>query len=232
MSNICAVIPAAGKGSRMGCNLNKQFIELKGKPIILRTIDVFCSMNLFNRIVVVLREEEILYFEHRVLRGPKYKYKSVCIAKGGETRQDSVLNGLLRCPEHTDIVVIHDGARPLITPDIICSTVEMAKKHKAVITAVPVTDTVKEACEKGVVKKTLDRDRLWAVQTPQVFDYALILKAHEVARQNKLIATDDSRLVEELGVEVKIHKGSYHNIKITTQEDLIIAEQLLSRRGF
>ena len=146
---------------------------------------------------------------------------------GGQTRQDSVYNGLQAISHDSDIVLIHDGARPFVTKEMIVRAVNEIKTCGAVIVAMPVKDTIKTVGEDGFVMNTLDRELLWQVQTPQIFKKDLIIEAHERAKRLSLQATDDSRLVERLGEKVKVIRGSYENIKITTPEDIKIAEEIL-----
>jgi len=219
---VSAVIVAAGKGKRMGLGFNKVFAKVKGKEIIALTIEKFYASSYVNEIVVVVSEDEVEFFKENILK--RYNFNNVKIAKGGEERQFSVYNGLLACSS-SDIVLIHDGARPNIKDDMIKRSIDGALKYGATTLAVPVIDTIK-IVEDGFSVETLNRNKLYAIQTPQTFRYDLILKAHENAIKNGIKATDDATLVEMLGHKVKIIEGSYDNIKVTTPKDILILELL------
>ena len=214
-----AIITAAGQGKRMG--RSKQFIEINGKAVLEWTLAAFQKAEAVDEIVLVVNAEDIE--KARKFKFPKIKR----IVAGGEERQDSVRNGLNALPEDTEMVVIHDGARPMITGEIIKRAVLEAEKNGAVVVGVPVSDTIKKADPKTLeITGTVDRTELWAAQTPQVFKKELILRAFkEGAAKHKV--TDDSMLAEKLGIPVKMVMGSYRNIKITTPEELGIAEKYL-----
>ena len=223
---IAAIVPAAGRGSRMDHRLPKQYLPLGGTPIIARTLMALESFPAIDEILVVVRGEEKEYFHREIVR--KYNLSRVSrIIAGGERRQDSVYNGLESTGEDTAFVAIHDGVRPFITEDIFMETIAQATLHKAAVVAVPVSDTIKVAKRHGFTGTTLPRDRLWAVQTPQVFERGLILEAHRRARKENFMGTDDASLVERMGCPVKVVEGAPENIKITTPGDLIIAEAIL-----
>lgn len=217
-----AIVTAAGHGKRMG--QPKQFIEIGGKPILERTLAVFDGTKVIDEIVLVVNQEDIE-------RAKKFKFaKLKQVVAGGEERQDSVYNGLKVLPEDCEIVAIHDGARPFITPEIIEKAVEEAKEFGAVVVGVPVKDTIKSVNSNQLtVTSTLNRDGLWAAQTPQVFKKEIILRAYEEG-VSKHQATDDAMLVEKLGIAPKMVMGSYQNIKITNSEDLKIAKGILGNR--
>ena len=203
------VIVAAGTGSRMNMGISKQFIKLEGKEII----------------VVVVKEDESEFFKKEIL--DKYNFKNVKIAYGGKERQDSVYNGLKLLDEKCDVVLIHDGARPFVSDKIIDKSIEEAKEHKAIVVGVPVKDTIKVIDNDKNIVDTPNRSVLWAVQTPQTFDYNILIDAYKDAFKNKFYGTDDAMLVERIGYKVKMLEGSYNNIKITTQEDLNVGSQIL-----
>ena len=228
MESIIAVIPAAGQGKRMKSELNKQYLSLLNKPILAHTLDVFQDCDLITEIIVVVREDEKDYCRREVI--DKYNYNKVsALVKGGQSRQESVYNGL-QSIDKADYILIHDGARPLLTNEILCESINQVKKHKAVGVAVPVKDTIKKVDNKGYVEKTPVRDKLWAIQTPQAFEYNLVSEAYSRAIKEDFSGTDTSMLVERLGHKVKLIKGSYENLKITTPEDLINAEAIIKRR--
>ena len=219
------VIVAAGTGSRMNMRINKQFIKLEGKEIIAYTIEKFYNNSNIEDIVVVVKEDESEFFKKEIL--DKYNFKNVKIAYGGKERQDSVYNGLKLLDEKCDVVLIHDGARPFVSDKIIDKSIEEAKEHKAIVVGVPVKDTIKVIDNDKNIVDTPNRSVLWAVQTPQTFDYNILIDAYKDAFKNKFYGTDDAMLVERIGYKVKMLEGSYNNIKITTQEDLNIGSQIL-----
>ena len=219
------VIVAAGTGSRMNMGINKQFIKLEGKEIIAYTIEKFYNNSNIEDIVVVVKEDESEFFKKEIL--DKYNFKNVKIAYGGKERQDSVYNGLKLLDEKCDVVLIHDGARPFVSDKIIDKSIEEAKEHKAIVVGGPVKDTIKVIDNDKNIVDTPNRSVLWAVQTPQTFDYNILIDAYKDAFKNKFYGTDDAMLVERIGYKVKMLEGSYNNIKITTQEDLNIGSQIL-----
>lgn len=224
-----AIILAAGRGTRMNQNINKMFLPLKGKPLIAHTLEVFYSLDIIQGIVLVVSPGEEDMMREKVLDvyPPKKPIKLVC---GGAERQHSVYNGLKDLPSDTQLVAIHDGARPLITPQVIERSFEVAKKWGAAVAGMPVKDTIKLVDPSGKVKDTPDRNYLWLVQTPQTFSYPLIMEAHDKATRDNFLATDDSSLVERLGRDVYMIEGGYENLKITTPEDIAIAEGILTAR--
>ncbi|WP_352419807.1 2-C-methyl-D-erythritol 4-phosphate cytidylyltransferase [Proteiniborus sp.] len=225
---ISVVIAASGMGKRMNSNINKQYLLLREKPILAYTIEKFDNNEYIDEIVIVAREEEKEYCFNEVIK--KYAFGKVTnIVGGGAERQDSVYKGLLAVNSLCNIVLIHDGVRPFVRNEDIINSIDGAANYNACVIGVPVKDTIKIVDAKKDIIDTPERRYLWAVQTPQSFSYELILKAYKEAMQKKIIATDDSMLVEKLGHRVKIIEGSYSNIKITTPEDLKIAELLLSQ---
>lgn len=219
------VIVAAGKGTRMNMDLNKQYVEIAEKPVLARTIQAFEDCAHIGEIVIVVNKQDILYCKQNII--DVYGFEKVkALVSGGDERQKSVYNGLKEVGELCDIVLIHDGARPFIDEDSIIGSIEAAREYGAACVGVPVKDTIKSADFDGNIKDTLDRSMLWAIQTPQVFKYELIMEAHRRAEEQGFLGTDDSVLVERLGIKVRLVKGSYDNIKITTREDLIIAEAI------
>ncbi|GKZ04117.1 MULTISPECIES: 2-C-methyl-D-erythritol 4-phosphate cytidylyltransferase [Paraclostridium] len=219
------VIVAAGTGSRMKKDINKQFIKLKNKEIVAHTIEKFYNSENIDDIVVVIREDEEEYFNKNIKE--KYGFTNIKVAHGGNERQDSVFNGIKMLKKECDVVLIHDGARPFVTDDIIKRSINKANEHNAIVVGVKVKDTIKVVSDNGNIVDTPNRSYLWAVQTPQVFKYDIITKAYEDAYNNNYYGTDDAMLVERIGYNVKMIEGSYNNIKITTQEDLEFGEQIL-----
>ncbi|WP_195337001.1 2-C-methyl-D-erythritol 4-phosphate cytidylyltransferase [Paraclostridium bifermentans] len=219
------VIVAAGTGSRMKKDINKQFIKLKNKEIVAHTIEKFYNSENIDDIVVVIREDEEEYFNKNIKE--KYGFTNIKVAHGGNERQDSVFNGIKMLKKECEVVLIHDGARPFVTDGIIKRSINKANEHNAIVVGVKVKDTIKVVSDNGNIIDTPNRSYLWAVQTPQVFKYDIITKAYEDAYNNNYYGTDDAMLVERIGYNVKMIEGSYNNIKITTQEDLEFGEQIL-----
>lgn len=219
------IILSGGRGKRMGSDISKQFISLNDKPILYYTIKKFMDNKLIDEIILVLPKDEIDYCKREVLE--KNGLKVDKIVEGGKERQDSVFNGL-KAIEETDIVLIHDGARPFVTDKIIEEGISSAKKFKAAAPGVMPKDTIKIRDKDGLSKETLKREELVAVQTPQVFDYNLILECHTKVKENNIKVTDDTMVVEKFGHRVFLYDGEYTNIKITTPEDLILAKYLAS----
>jgi 2-C-methyl-D-erythritol 4-phosphate cytidylyltransferase len=219
-----AVIVAAGESQRMG-GVDKVLALLGGKPVLARTIDVFQNCNSIDQIVIVLSEQNLEPGKRLVAEQGWSKVTDVC--PGGRRRQDSVVAGLSRLKD-CYWVVIHDGARPLLTENLISCGLNEARETGTAVAAVPVTDTIKAAGDDRIVRQTPSRQNLWAVQTPQVFGYHIIAEAYRRATGE---VTDDASLVEQLGGKVKLYMGSYDNIKITTPDDLVLAEVLWQKRG-
>lgn len=221
------VIVAAGSGSRMKRDINKQFIKLDGKEIIAYTIEKFYKSEDIDDIVIVIKENEEKYFIENIIN--KYGFDNIKLAYGGKERQDSVYNGIKKLNRNCEIVLIHDGARPFVNEDIIKNSIEEAKENNAVVVGVPVKDTIKIVNSDGNIVDTPNRSLLWSVQTPQSFKYEIITKAYEYAYSNDYYGTDDAMLVEHIGYNVKMIEGSYDNIKITTEEDLHFGIQILNK---
>lgn len=210
---------AAGSSQRMG-EMDKVFALLAGQPILARAVDPFERCHSVHEVVVVVSRKNLEQCRQLVTEHKWSKITEVC--PGGKRRQDSVAIGLSRL-SYCGWVVIHDGARPLLTVDLIERGLEAARQTGAAVAAVPVTDTIKVAGPDRLVKETPPRPNLWAVQTPQVFRFDIIAEAY---RQAKVEVTDDASLVEQLGYRVKLYMGSYANIKVTTPDDLALAEVL------
>lgn len=225
--NISAIIVAGGSGLRMQSAIRKQYLEIGGRAILGHTLSVFVNCSLISDICLVIPIEDHDYCMEHVVK-PLHSSKPIRLVEGGAERQQSVYNGLKSLdlmPD--DLVVIHDGVRPFVTEDLIRACVDSARDGGAAILGVPVSDTLKEEASDGTIRKTLDRKKIWAAQTPQVFSYGLIRTAHEAAIQNQRAATDDSSLVESLGYTVKLVQGSRVNLKVTSPEDLSLARSLV-----
>jgi len=221
-----AVIVAAGASRRMG--QDKLFLPLAGIPVLARTLTQFELCREIDEIIVVTREEKLL--EVADLCKQYGISKATKILVGGEERVESSAAGVLQADRHSGYIAIADGARPLVTPELISRTVEAARDYQAVAPALPVKDTIKTAVD-GMVTGTPDRASLFAVQTPQVFEASLIKSALTKAIQEHTPVTDDCSAVEAMGVAVHLIEGSQENLKITTREDLALAEALLAARG-
>lgn len=225
-----AIILAAGQGKRMKTKVQKQFLMLQGKPLLYYSLACFQKSDEIQEIVVVTGKESIDYCRSEIIE--KYGFTKVkSIAEGGKERYDSVYAGLEACSADTDYVFIHDGARPFVTEDIIKRTKEVAVTYQACIAGMPSKDTVKIIDENNMVSATPERSRVWSVQTPQVFLYSLIKEAHDTARSVSMQGiTDDAMVVEQYkNTPVHIVEGAYENIKITTPEDILVAEKILEK---
>lgn len=233
---IAAIIPAAGSGKRMAAGVNKIWLPLDGVPVLDHTLNVFQNSPLIDEIVLVVNQTELSKFKS-FLAARREQYRiAVNLVVGGAERQDSVAEGLNFLWGQTakgnsyGLVVVHDAARPLLTPELLAAVVEAGRESRAVALGVPVKDTIKYVEPDGLVVETPERSRVWAVQTPQVFDFKLLASAYQKAATGKLRFTDDCGVVEYFEHPVRLIMGSYENIKITTAEDLILAEAILGRR--
>lgn len=219
------IIVAAGSGKRMNMDINKQFIKLNEKEIIAHTIEIFYKNENIDEIIVCIKKEEEEFFREKIIN--RYNFKNIKIAYGGKERQDSIYNGLKLIDSRCEIVLIHDGARPFVSNIIINNSIKTAREKKAVVVGMPVKDTIKFV-DNGNIKDTPNRENLWSAQTPQSFEYKLIMRAYEEAYKHHYYGTDDSMLVEKIGQKVTMIMGSYDNIKITSPEDIGIGEQILN----
>lgn len=221
-----AIIVAAGSGSRMKSSKNKLLLPLGGKTVIERTVKTFEDIPQIGEIIVVCREEELETMSS-ILPGEK-----ITFVIGGKTRQESVKNAVETIdPDECETVIIHDGARPLVTKEEILETLEEAKRTGAAATGVFVKDTIKVINDDYVITDTPDRTKLVAIHTPQIFNLKLYLKAMEKAAMQKKDFTDDCKLLENIGVPVSVVIGEYGNIKITTPEDIPMTQAILEERG-
>lgn len=229
MGKNTAIVLAAGQGKRMNSKIQKQFLEIQGRPILYYSLYCFQESPLIDDIILVTGKQSIDYCEKDIIR--KYGFTKVKdIIEGGKERYDSVYAGLLACKD-TEYVLIHDGARPFITLGMIERGLACVKKTGACSAGMPSKDTVKIVDSDGFVKATPERDRVWIIQTPQIFSYSLIRNAHESIRGGSMTnITDDAMIVEDqTSVQVALFEGSYRNIKITTPEDLYVAEAFLKK---
>lgn len=226
------IIVAAGKGLRMKEKIKKQYLHLAGIPILTRTIMTFDQCDQLHEIILVVPKEDSEYCKTHIIDSYEFK-KKVHLIEGGEERQHSVLNGLkfiqeTMNPDKDAIVMIHDGVRPFVNQNIIKECLLAAIEYGACIPAVKITDTVKEVFSELVIRKTLNREILYAAQTPQAFKLDLLLQAFDHAIKTSFQGTDEASLIEYFGQKVVIIKGSKMNIKITTPEDLALGEYLLT----
>lgn len=221
-SNVGVVIAAAGVSHRFGTD--KAFLPLADRFLLAWSVDVCQSCELLNRIVTVLNENNLDLGRKLAMERGWSKVVDVCL--GGKRRQDSVRQGLSKL-KGCDWVIIHDGARPFLTLELIRDGLEAAQDTGAAVAAVPVKDTIKRGDDDRMVRETLNRQELWVVQTPQIFRFDIIAKAHEQISRD---VTDDATLVEQMGYKVKLYMGSYTNIKITTPEDFALAEIIARNR--
>ena len=229
--NCTAIVVAAGRGTRMQSEVPKIFMELGGYPVLFYSLRCLEESSFVKTVVLVVSREMLSYTSENIIK--KYGFQKIqALVAGGQERYDSVYAGLCACPD-SEYVMIHDGARPLLTEEMIINGLESVRETGAAVTAVPVKDTIKLQDEEGFVESTPDRNRLMLVQTPQIFRYELIRQAYEsLLRKNQTSVTDDAMVVEqETGVKVKFSRGSYENIKITTPEDLDVAAVFLKRKG-
>lgn len=224
---VYAIIVAGGKGSRLSGPVVKQYRTLAGVPILTRTLRVFDGCGAVDRIVVVVPPTDTAYVRDAIV-APAALHKALEVVAGGPRRQDSVFNGLAAVPPQASLMVVHDAVRPLVTCATITACLDAARRHGACIAAWPVWDTLKRISESGCIEATLPRERVWMAQTPQAFRADILRTAHERARREAAWATDDASLVERTGARVRIFPGSPRNIKITTTEDLALAEALLA----
>ena len=222
-----AIVLAAGQCKRMNSRVQKQFLELGGKPVLYYSLNCFQQSPLITDIILVTGAESVAFCKEEIVE--KYGLTKVTkVIPGGKERYDSVYEGLLAC-ENSDFVLIHDGARPFNTQEILERGMNGARETGACVIGMPSKDTVKVADEKGFVQETPERNLVWAVQTPQIFEYSLIRNAHEKIRCGNMEGiTDDAMVVERAsGAKISLAEGSYKNLKITTPEDLDIAEIFL-----
>ncbi|MBK5252284.1 MAG: 2-C-methyl-D-erythritol 4-phosphate cytidylyltransferase [Peptostreptococcaceae bacterium] len=226
---VTAVIAAAGSGSRMGNGVKKQYIELAGKPVLSYSLEVFLKMDEIDSVVLVIPEGDRVTVDNYVLKDLDIKGK-IILVNGGSSRQESVEKGIIAAPEDTEILVVHDGARPFVTEEIIAECIHKAKLYGACVAAVPIKDTVKQSLDGQFVDSTPRRDSLFSVQTPQAFNYELIRMAHEKAHAEGFEGTDDAMLVEACGGKVAISAGAYGNIKLTSPEDVALGEILVKNK--
>ena len=230
-SLVVALVPAAGRGLRMGGAVPKQFLSLGGEPLIVQSLRTLQASPVVDQIVLAVPFADVEYCKDEIVS--RYRFTKVAkVVAGGAERQDSVRYALTQIPSDTEIVLIHDAVRPFVTQRMIEEVVAAARKEGAAIIALPMRDTVKQVRTDGTIERTVDRTPLWLAQTPQAFRRNWIESAHKKAHAEGIRATDDAFLVEWLGYSVAVVEGSGENIKVTRPEDLVIGEAILaSRKG-
>ncbi|MFW6113054.1 MAG: 2-C-methyl-D-erythritol 4-phosphate cytidylyltransferase [Thermodesulfobacteriota bacterium] len=229
---VAAVIAAAGLGRRMQKDIPKTYLPLAGKPILIHTLEIFERVPEVHEVLVVVHPEDLEFCQEEIL-APYPLKKVLRVVPGGKERQDSVYNALKvlkRESEELEIILVHDGVRPLVAPALIRQVVAAARRHGAAILGIPCQDTLKRVSSSREVLDTLDRRELWQVQTPQAFQTGLLWRAYQEAMNRGLYATDEASLVEALGKTVVVVPGSPLNLKITTQDDLKMAEAFLAHK--
>jgi 2-C-methyl-D-erythritol 4-phosphate cytidylyltransferase len=225
---VFAIIPAAGSGTRLGTPVRKQFLPLKGKPILVHTVQQFEHCPDVDEIAIAVPESALVEVESFVSRYRLHKVSKVIA--GGDLRQDSVFNVMrVLSTKDADIVVVHDGVRPFIDPKKITQVIHACREHGAAVLAVQPKDTVRRSGGGGFFDATLDRTAIWMVQTPQAFKAGLLRKAFQLASKERFTATDEAGLVEHAGHKARIVEGTYDNIKITTVEDLELGQLIHER---
>ncbi len=227
---VVAVVPAAGRGHRMGTQTPKQYLMLGGLPLLVHSLRVLEASDAISAVVLATPQADLDYCRQDIVG--RYGFKKVRqVVAGGAERQDSVRLGLAAAGSEAEIVLVHDAVRPFLTTSMIAEVVDAAAKHGAAIVAIPMRDTVKRAGLDGLIEETVDRKPLWLAQTPQAFKRTLLEEAHAIALRDGFRATDDSQLIEHLGHRVAIVEGSTDNIKVTRPEDLAMGESILAARA-
>ena len=220
-----AIIVAAGKGTRLGANVDKLWLEVAGRPVLAHTWQKFNDAPCIHEIILVVRDGMQAHFTE--LAGKFQFQKTFRLVIGGAERQDSVWNGLAALSPETEIVAIQDAARPCTTAELIAATIEAARETGAAVAAQPVTDTIKETADGKIISRTVDRSKLWSVQTPQTFRVSVIRRAISAAREKNLVLTDDTAACELIGQPVRLVKSATPNPKVTVPADLPFIESLL-----
>jgi len=225
-----ALIPAAGRGQRVGLDIEKQFLELRGKPLLAYTLARFEATPTIDRIVIIVPAGREAFCYQEIV-APGGMRKVTHIVAGGETRQRSVMAGFSCLDQDVDVVVIHDGARPFVTPSLIRAAVDAALADGSAVAAIPESDTLKRVSGVGTIIETVDRRNLWRAQTPQAFRRAILQQALAYAAEHNLDTTDEASLIEWLSWPVRIFPGSIWNFKITSPDDLMLAELLVDQHA-
>ena len=229
---LTVIVPAAGAGRRMGFGKNKAFITIRDIPLLVLCMKMLAETGMVRRVIVVTRAWEITETE-LMLKEYQDRFPGISwqVTAGGRERQDSVANGLALIADESGYVAVHDGARPFAGTEVFARTFARAKECGAAIAAVPLKDTVKIVDTRGLVVSTPDRSSLCAVQTPQIFEINVLRKGYDFLKEHPVAVTDDASLVEASGHPVAVAEGSYENIKVTTPEDLLLAEKILEKQS-
>ena len=229
---LTVIVPAAGAGKRMGFGKNKAFITIRDIPLLVLCMKMLAETGMVRRVIVVTRAWEITQTE-LMLKEYRDRFPGLSwqVTAGGRERQDSVANGLALVTDESGYVAVHDGARPFAGTEVFARTFARAKEFGAAIAAVPLKDTVKVVDARGIVVSTPERSSLCAVQTPQIFEINVLRKGYDFLKEHPVAVTDDASLVEASGHPVAVAEGSYENIKVTTPEDLLLAEKILEKQS-
>ena len=225
MTKVYAVIVAAGQGRRMHDPVKKQYHSMEGLPVLAHTLSIFDACIVIDEMILCVPDHDIDYCRDELVK-PANLARKITLVAGGATRQESVYNGLQAIDSDDGIAVIHDGVRPFVSAVQISACIEGAVKYGACILGIPAFDTLKRVNDDNIIVETVKRDTIWMAQTPQAFQYDLIVRAHQHARQHHQHATDDASLLEYMGIDVKVIPGSRRNLKITDADDLKLARSL------
>ena len=230
---LTVIVPAAGAGSRMGFGKNKAFITVRDIPLLVLCMKMLAKTGMARRVIVVTRAWEITETERMLKEYQPDFFPDINwqVTAGGRERQDSVANGLALVTDESGYVAVHDGARPFAGTEVFARTFARAKEFGAAIAAVPLKDTVKVVDARGIVVSTPERSSLCAVQTPQIFEINVLRRGYDFLKEHPVAVTDDASLVEASGHPVAVAEGSYENIKVTTPEDLLLAEKILEKQS-
>ena len=230
---LTVIVPAAGAGKRMGFGKNKAFITIRDVPLLVLCMKMLAETGMVRRVIVVTRAWEITETERMLKEYQPDFFPDINwqVTAGGRERQDSVANGLALVTDESGYVAVHDGARPFAGTEVFARTFARAKEFGAAIAAVPLKDTVKVVDARGIVVSTPERSSLCAVQTPQIFEINVLRKGYDFLKEHPVAVTDDASLVEASGHPVAVAEGSYENIKVTTPEDLLLAEKILEKQS-
>ncbi len=224
-----AIIAAAGRGTRMASPTSKQLLLLAGRPVLAHTLAAFEAADSIDAVIIVGKRKDMDMVRVDIVEAFGFT-KVIKYAVGGRDRQDSVNNALKVLPPDTTVIVVHDGARPLVTTALIERAVAETKHWPAVVPGIPVKDTIKRVTQEEVVEYTIDRGHMWAIQTPQAFRADVLIHAHRVAKQAKFYGTDDATLIEKINHPIRVIPGLEENIKITTPIDMVIAAAIINDR--
>lgn len=230
---LTVIVPAAGAGRRMGFGKNKAFITIRDVPLLVLCMKMLAETGMVRRVIVVTRAWEITETDRMLKEYQPDFFPDInwLVTAGGRERQDSVANGLALVTDESGYVAVHDGARPFAGTEVFARTFARAKEFGAAIAAVPLKDTVKVVDARGIVVSTPERSSLCAVQTPQIFEINVLRKGYDFLKEHPVAVTDDASLVEASGHPVAVAEGSYENIKVTTPEDLLLAEKILEKQS-